>query len=106
MNAASDAILDASVGWAVLAAFSVLWVVLGWFWGRNSDKLDEYVLAGRRVGLALGTATAMATWVTSNTPMAAPQSSQPVARPRPASTRPVIARTVASTTSMSICTQV
>jgi urea-proton symporter len=73
MNAASGAILDVSVGWAVLAAFSGLWVLLGWYWGRNANQLDEYVLAGRRVGLALGTATAMATWVTSNTTMAAPQ---------------------------------
>ena len=31
------------------------------------------MLAGRNVGLALGTATAMATWVTSNTTMLAPQ---------------------------------
>ncbi|HUF73270.1 MAG TPA: sodium:solute symporter family protein [Gammaproteobacteria bacterium] len=73
MNALSDAILDASVGWSVLAAFSVLWIFLGWFWGRRAEALDDYVLAGRRVGLALGTATAMATWVTSNTTMAAPQ---------------------------------
>lgn len=73
MNAVNSAILDASTGWLVLAAFSVLWIFLGWYWGRNSDELDEYVLAGRRVGLALGTATAMATWVTSNTTMAAPQ---------------------------------
>lgn len=73
MNALNDAILDASIGWIVLAAFSVLWVFLGWFWGRRAKQLDEYVLAGRRVGFALGTATAMATWVTSNTTMAAPQ---------------------------------
>ena len=73
MNAVNDSILDASVGWLVLAAFSVLWVFLGWYWGRDSEELDDYVLAGRRVGLALGTATAMATWVTSNTTMAAPQ---------------------------------
>jgi urea-proton symporter len=31
------------------------------------------MLAGRNVGLALGTATAVATWVTSNTTMLAPQ---------------------------------
>ena len=73
MNAVNSAILDASTGWIVLGAFSVLWIFLGWFWGRHSDELDDYVLAGRRVGLALGTATAMATWVTSNTTMAAPQ---------------------------------
>jgi Na+/proline symporter len=73
MNAIDDAILDASIGWSVLAVFSLVWIFLGWFWGRHSERLDDYVLAGRRVGLALGTATAMATWVTSNTTMAAPQ---------------------------------
>ena len=73
MNAVNTTILDASTGWAVLAGFSALWIFLGWFWGRHSEELDDYVLAGRRVGLALGTATAMATWVTSNTTMAAPQ---------------------------------
>lgn len=73
MNAMQSAILDPGLGWAILAAFSVLWVWLGWFWGRRAQGLDDFVLAGRRVGLALGTATAMATWVTSNTTMAAPQ---------------------------------
>ena len=38
MNAVNSAILDADVGWAILAGFSVLWVFLGWFWGRNSDE--------------------------------------------------------------------
>jgi len=73
VDVVNDAILDARIGWLVLGAFSVLWVFLGWYWGRNSDELDDYVLAGRKVGMALGTATAMATWVTSNTTMAAPQ---------------------------------
>lgn len=68
-----SAILDPALGWTILALFSVLWVALGWFWGRKSKDLDDFVLAGRKVGLALGTATAMATWVTSNTTMAAPQ---------------------------------
>jgi Na+/proline symporter len=35
--------------------------------------MDGYMLAGRNVGLAFGAATAMATWVTSNTTMLAPQ---------------------------------
>jgi len=65
--------LDPAIGWAILGGFSLLWIALGWYWGRHARQLDEYVLAGRRVGLALGTATAMATWVTSNTTMAAPQ---------------------------------
>lgn len=73
MNSVHSAILEPRLGWITLAILSVLWVCLGWFWGRNTKALDEYVLAGRRVGLALGTATAMATWVTSNTTMAAPQ---------------------------------
>ncbi|MFN2308314.1 MAG: sodium:solute symporter family protein [Gammaproteobacteria bacterium] len=73
MNGVESAILDPALGWTILALFSALWVFLGWYWGRRTTDLDDYVLAGRRVGLALGTATAMATWVTSNTTMAAPQ---------------------------------
>jgi Na+/proline symporter len=73
MNAVDNAVLSPSIGWMILGAFSALWVALGWYWGRNSEELDDYVLAGRRVGLALGVATAMATWVTSNTTMTAPQ---------------------------------
>lgn len=68
-----DAVLSENTGYLLLAAFSVVWIYLGWFWGRRAQSLDGYMLAGRNVGLALGTATAMATWVTSNTTMAAPQ---------------------------------
>jgi SSS family transporter len=46
---------------------------LGWYWGRRATHLDEFMLAGRNVGISLATATAMATWVTSNTTMTAPQ---------------------------------
>ncbi len=73
MSELQDAILDPRIGWAILAAFSALWVALGWWLGRDAEDLEGFMLAGRRVGLALGTATAMATWVTSNTTMAAPQ---------------------------------
>ena len=73
MNAVNDAILDPTTGWLILAVFSLLWVVLGWWFGRKNQDLEGFMLAGRKVGLALGTATAMATWVTSNTTMAAPQ---------------------------------
>ncbi len=66
-------ILSPLTGWLLLAVFSVIWIGLGWWWGRKAQSLDGYMLAGRNVGLALGTATAMATWVTSNTTMAAPQ---------------------------------
>ena len=73
MNNVNSAILDSDIGWIILAAFSALWIGLGWFWGRKAKQLDEFMLAGRNVGLSLATATAMATWVTSNTTMAAPQ---------------------------------
>jgi len=73
MNNVNSAILTPGTGWLILALFSVLWVWLGWFLGRKAKGLEGYMLAGRRVGLALGTATAMATWVTSNTTMVAPQ---------------------------------
>jgi len=73
MNIVNSAILSTEIGWTILALFSALWIFLGWFWGRKAKQLDEYMLAGRNVGMALGVATAMATWVTSNTTMAAPQ---------------------------------
>jgi len=68
-----DQILDPAIAGWLLAGFSILWVLLGWRLGRNSNELDDYMLAGRKVGLALGTATAMATWVTSNTTLVAPE---------------------------------
>lgn len=68
-----DGILDPASGWLILAGFSLVWIWLGWWLGRRASGLEGFMLAGRRVGLALGTATAMATWVTSNTTMAAPQ---------------------------------
>ncbi|MDH5179876.1 MAG: sodium:solute symporter family protein [Gammaproteobacteria bacterium] len=73
MNPVNSAVLSAEIGWLILALFSVVWIFLGWFWGRKAKQLDEFMLAGRNVGMALGVATAMATWVTSNTTMAAPQ---------------------------------
>lgn len=66
-------LLAPSTGWMLLALFSVIWVLLGLWWGRLSKNVEGHMLAGRNVGLALGTATAVATWVTSNTTMLAPQ---------------------------------
>lgn len=67
------AILPPGLAWGIILAFSALWVLLGWWLGRGNNNLDDYMLAGRNVGLGLATATAMATWVTSNTTMTAPQ---------------------------------
>lgn len=67
-----DAVLPASWGFGLLILFSIAWIALGLYWGRKAKGLDGYTLAGRNVGLALGSATAVATWVTSNTTMLAP----------------------------------
>lgn len=57
----------------MLILLGIIWVLLGIYWGRKAKSMDGFMLAGRNVGLAFGTATAMATWVTSNTTMLAPQ---------------------------------
>ena len=68
-----EAILDPTIGWFLLGLFSVLWVALGLYWGRRNKSFEDHALAGRNVGLALASATAVATWITSNTTMLAPQ---------------------------------
>ncbi|GGD46468.1 sodium:solute symporter family transporter [Croceicoccus pelagius] len=69
----SKVFLDPTLGWILLAAFSALWIGLGIYWGKRNKSFEDHALAGRNVGLALGTATAAATWITSNTTMLAPQ---------------------------------
>ncbi len=73
MTGHHDAVLPIHIAWIILITFSALWIFIGWWLGRKASGLDGYMLAGRNVGLALASATAMATWVTSNTTMAAPQ---------------------------------
>jgi Na+/proline symporter len=67
------AILPPITGWILLALFSALWVGLGIYWGQRNKTFEDHALAGRSIGLALGSATAAATWITSNTTMLAPQ---------------------------------
>ncbi|MCG8321156.1 MAG: urea transporter [Cytophagales bacterium] len=66
-------IISPETGWLLLAVLGVLWIVLGMYWGRKAKNMEGFMVAGRNVGLAFGAATAMATWVTSNTTMLAPQ---------------------------------
>lgn len=68
-----NVLLDPTTGYLLLAAFSALWIGLGMYWGRRNKNFEDHALAGRNVGLALGSATAAATWITSNTTMLAPQ---------------------------------
>jgi Na+/proline symporter len=61
------------VAWTVVITLGLIWVGLGIFWGRKAKDSEGFTLAGRNIGLALGSATVMATWITSNTVMIAPQ---------------------------------
>ena len=64
--------LAPGIAWALVVIFSVLWIALGVSWGRKGKgDADDYMLAGRNIGLALSTATLMASWVTGNTTLLA-----------------------------------
>ena len=67
-----SSMLAPEFGWGLVTCLGVLWILLGWLWGRKAKTEEGFTLAGRKVGLALGGATTMATWVTSNTTMLAP----------------------------------
>lgn len=69
----NEPFLSSGVAWTVLAIFAVGWISLGIFWGRNAKTTNQYLFAGRSVGLALATTTLMATWVTGNTVLSAPE---------------------------------
>jgi urea-proton symporter len=73
MRVQETAVLDPGLAWLLIGIFTLIYVGFGIWFGRRDKELDQFVLAGRKVGLAVGTATAMATWVTSNTTMMAPQ---------------------------------
>ena len=74
MSADSVPFLEPGIAWALVVLFSVLWVALGIAWGRRGQgNADDYMLAGRNIGLALSTATLMASWVTGNTTLLAPE---------------------------------
>lgn len=66
-------VLSPQLALVILLVFGLLWVGFGYLLGKNNRTLADFMLAGRNVGLALAAATAMATWVTSNTTMTAPQ---------------------------------
>lgn len=57
----------------LLVVLSVLWILIGFYFARRNKNFSDHAVAGRSVGLALGAATAAATWITSNTIMLAPQ---------------------------------
>ena len=74
MAAVPQPFLSPGIAWLLVVVFSVLWIALGVWWGRQGKgDADEFMLAGRNIGLALSTATLMASWVTGNTTLLAPE---------------------------------
>ncbi len=73
MTETTDFALNSSLGLALVVIFGLIWIVFGWYLGRSNKTHEDFALAGRNVGFALAAATAMATWVTSNTTLVAPQ---------------------------------
>ena len=70
----AEPFLAPGIAWMLVVLFSVLWIALGIWWGRQGKgDADDFMLAGRNIGLALSTATLMASWVTGNTTLLAPE---------------------------------
>ncbi|MDX1706420.1 sodium:solute symporter family protein [Pseudidiomarina sp.] len=73
MTETTEFALNSSLGLTLVVLFGIAWIIFGWYLGRANKTHEDFALAGRNVGLALASATAMATWVTSNTTLVAPQ---------------------------------
>jgi Na+/proline symporter len=74
MLAMTPPFLNPGIAWMLVVLFSVLWIALGIWWGnQGKGDADDFMLAGRNIGLALSTATLMASWVTGNTTLLAPE---------------------------------
>ncbi len=65
---------DQALGILIIVLFGALWVSVGLRVARRVHGTDDYLVGGRNVGVALGSATILATWVTGNTILAAPES--------------------------------
>lgn len=63
---------QAAIG--LLLVLSLLFVGMGYYYSRRMEKTtDDYLFAGRNVGLALSTAALLASWITGNSMMSAPE---------------------------------
>ena len=65
--------LTTTTGFTIIVVFGLAWIALGYYLGRKNKSHEDFALAGRNVGFAFASATAMATWVTSNTTLVAPE---------------------------------
>lgn len=69
-----EVFISAPLALVIVGALSVMLLSFGFFIGKRIKKdSNDYLYAGRNVGLALSTATLIAAWVTGNTTMSAPE---------------------------------
>lgn len=64
-----------TTGYIVIAVLSLLWIGIGLYFARGDrvTSFDDYAVSGRSVGFGLGIGTLLASWITANTVLAAPQ---------------------------------
>lgn len=62
------------MGILIVLVLGGLWAWIGLRIARKVDSADDYLVGGRNVGVGLGSATLLATWITGNTILAAPES--------------------------------
>ena len=69
-----EVFISAPLALVIVGALSVMLLSFGFFIGKRIKKTsNDFLYAGRNVGLALSTATLIAAWVTGNTTMSAPE---------------------------------
>ena len=69
-----ETFISAPLALVIVGAISVMLLSFGVFVGKKVSKSsNDFLYAGRNVGLALSTATLLAAWITSNTTMSAPE---------------------------------
>ncbi len=68
-----EPLFSANIAYLLVIGFGVLWLFFGYLWSRKIKTSDDFTVAGRQVGLAIGSATVMATWCTASTVLAAPE---------------------------------
>lgn len=62
------------LGIGVIVLLGAIWIFAGLKVSKRVASTDDYLVGGRNVGVALGSATILATWITGNTILAAPES--------------------------------
>ena len=58
----------------IIVGLGALFIGIGWYLSGTVETADEYILGTGRLGVAFGSASLLAFWITGNTTLAAPES--------------------------------